>query len=148
MTGVQTCALPISVELCAYLCKLYNFNPLADGVIIGHFEGYQRGVASNHADPGHWFSKFGKTMNDFRQAVYNEMNQTTTLYCVQVGAFSVRANAEALLTQIKAAGFDGYIKTYGTLYCVQVGAFSVRANAEAVLAEVKAAGFDAFIKIE
>ena len=137
-----------AVELCAYLCKLYNFNPLADGVIIGHFEGYQRGVASNHADPGHWFSKFGKTMNDFRQAVYNEMNQTTTLYCVQVGAFSVRANAEALLTQIKAAGFDGYIKTYGTLYCVQVGAFSVRANAEAVLAEVKAAGFDAFIKIE
>ena len=86
--------------------------------------------------------------NGFRQAVYNEMNETTTLYCVQVGAFSVRANAEALLTQIKAAGFDGYIKTYGTLYCVQVGAFSVRANAEAVLAEVKAAGFDAFIKIE
>ena len=137
-----------AVELCAYLCELYNFNPLADGVIIGHFEGYQRGVASNHADPGHWFSKFGKTMNDFRQAVYNEMNETTTLNCVQVGAFSVRANAEALLTQIKAAGFDGYIKTYGTLYCVQVGAFSVRANAEAVLAEVKAAGFDAFIKIE
>ena len=137
-----------AVELCAYLCKLYNFNPLADGVIIGHYEGYQRGVASNHADPGHWFSKFGKSMDTLRQDVYNKMNQTDTLYCVQVGAFSVRANAEALLTQVKAAGFDGYIKTYGQLYCVQLGAFSVRANAEALLAKAKAAGFDGYIKIE
>lgn len=137
-----------AVELCAYLCKLYNFNPLADGVIIGHYEGYQRGVASNHADPGHWFSKFGKSMDTLRQDVYNKMNQTDTLYCVQVGAFSVKANAEALLTQVKAAGFDGYIKTYGQLYCVQLGAFSVRANAEALLAKAKAAGFDGYIKIE
>ena len=49
-------------------------------------------------------------MNDFRQAVYNEMNETTTLYCVQVGAFSVRANAEAVLAEVKAAGFDAFIK--------------------------------------
>lgn len=137
-----------AVELCAYLCKLYNFNPLADGVIIGHYEGYQRGVASNHADPGHWFSKFGKSMDTLRQDVYNKMNQSDTLYCVQVGAFSVKANAEALLTQVKAAGFDGYIKTYGQLYCVQLGAFSVRANAEALLAKAKAAGFDGYIKVE
>lgn len=137
-----------AVELCAYLCKLYNFNPLADGVIIGHYEGYQRGVASNHADPGHWFSKFGKSMDTLRQDVYNKMNQSDTLYCVQVGAFSVKANADALLTQVKAAGFDGYIKTYGELYCVQLGAFSVRANAEALLAKAKAAGFDGYIKVE
>jgi len=137
-----------AVELCAYLCKLYNFNPLADGVIIGHYEGYQRGVASNHADPGHWFSRFGKSMDTLRQDVYNKMNQSDTLYCVQVGAFSVKANADALLTQVKAAGFDGYIKTYGQLYCVQLGAFSVRANAEALLAKAKAAGFDGYIKIE
>ncbi|MCM1350150.1 MAG: N-acetylmuramoyl-L-alanine amidase [Prevotella sp.] len=137
-----------AVELCAYLCKLYNFNPLADGVIIGHYEGYQRGVASNHADPGHWFSKFGKSMDTLRQDVYNKMNQSDTLYCVQVGAFSVKANADALLTQVKAAGFDGYIKTYGQLYCVQLGAFSVRANAEALLAKAKAAGFDGYIKVE
>lgn len=137
-----------AVELCAYLCELYNFNPLADGVIIGHFEGYQRGVASNHADPGHWFPKFGKSMDTFRQDVYNKLNESTTLYCVQIGAFSVKANAEALLTQVQAAGFDGYIKTYGTLYCVQLGAFSVRANAEALLAQAQAAGFDGYIKVE
>lgn len=137
-----------AVELTAYLCQLYNLNPLADGVVIGHYEGYQRGIASNHADPGHWFSRFGKSMNTFRNDVYNKMNQEQTLYRVQVGAFSVRANAEALLAQVKAAGFDGFIKTYGNLYCVQVGAFSVRANAEALLLQVKAAGFDGFIKVE
>jgi len=32
-------------------------------------------------------------------------------YRVQVGAFADKANAEALLKQLKAAGFDGYIRT-------------------------------------
>lgn len=137
-----------AVELAAYLCNLYNLNPLADGVIIGHYEGYQRGIASNHGDPGHWFSRFGKSMNTFRTDVYNKLNQSTTLYRVQVGAYSIRANAEAMLVQIEAAGFDGYIKTYGSLYCVQVGAYAIRANAEAMLAQVRAAGFDAFIKVD
>ena len=33
-----------------------------------------------------------------------------TIYRVQVGAFRNRANAEALLKKLKAAGFDGFIK--------------------------------------
>ena len=136
-----------AVELCAYLCQMYNLNPLGDGVIIGHYEGYQRGIASNHGDPAHWFSRFGKSMNTFRQDVYNKLNESTVLYRVQVGAYSVRANAEAMLSQLRSAGFDGYIKSYGSLYCVQVGAYSVRANAETMLARVRAAGFDAFIKV-
>lgn len=32
-----------------------------------------------------------------------------TLYRVQVGAYSVKANAEAMLTKLKKAGFDGFI---------------------------------------
>jgi N-acetylmuramoyl-L-alanine amidase len=31
------------------------------------------------------------------------------LYRVQVGAYSQKANAEAMLAKIKAAGFEGYI---------------------------------------
>ena len=31
-------------------------------------------------------------------------------YLVQVGAYSVKANAEAMLAKLKQAGFDGYIK--------------------------------------
>ena len=36
---------------------------------------------------------------------------TGTIYRVQVGAYSVKANAEAMLKKIKAAGFDAFITT-------------------------------------
>ena len=58
-----------AVELTAYLCKEYNLDPLADGVVICHQEGCRRGIASNHGDVLHWFPKFGKTMDDFRTDV-------------------------------------------------------------------------------
>ena len=35
---------------------------------------------------------------------------TNKLYRVQVGAFSVRENAEKMLARLKAAGFDGFIR--------------------------------------
>ena len=58
-----------AVELTAMLCKEYGLDPLADGVVICHQEGYRRGVASNHGDVLHWFPKHGKSMDDFRAAV-------------------------------------------------------------------------------
>ena len=64
-----------AVELTAYLCGEYGLDPLADGVVICHQEGYRRGVASNHADVLHWFPKFGKTMDDFRADVAREMEE-------------------------------------------------------------------------
>ena len=64
-----------AVELTAMLCKTYDLNPLADGVVICHSEGYQRGVASNHADVMHWFPKFGKSMDTFRADVAKAMGQ-------------------------------------------------------------------------
>ena len=62
-----------AVELTAYLCEMYNLDPLEDGVVICHSEGYRRGIASGHADVEHWFPKFGKTMDDFRNDVKEEM---------------------------------------------------------------------------
>ena len=50
-------------------CKEYNLDPLADGVVICHSEGYKRGIASNHGDVMHWFPKHGKNMNTFRADV-------------------------------------------------------------------------------
>ena len=64
-----------AVEFCSYLCEKFNFDPLADGVIICHKEGSDRGIASNHDDVLHWFPKFGKTMDGFRQDVYKKMNE-------------------------------------------------------------------------
>lgn len=62
-----------AVELTAHLCELYGLDPLKDGVVICHSEGYRRGVASNHGDVMHWFPKFGKTMDDFRADVARKM---------------------------------------------------------------------------
>ena len=58
-----------AVELCVYLCKQYNLDPKADGVIIDHSEGHERGIASNHSDVGNWWPKFGKSMDAFRADV-------------------------------------------------------------------------------
>ncbi|MDD2234110.1 MAG: SPOR domain-containing protein, partial [Desulfitobacteriaceae bacterium] len=90
------------------------------------YEGYQRGIASNHADPKNWFSLHGKSIDTFRTDVKKALIISTSpplpspplstepknLYRVQVGAYSVRANADAMLEKVKAAGFkDAFIKT-------------------------------------
>ena len=58
-----------AVELTAHLCREFQLDPLADGVVICHAEGHRRGIASNHGDVLHWFPKHGKTMDDFRADV-------------------------------------------------------------------------------
>jgi hypothetical protein len=105
-----------AVELCVYLCKLYS---LTEKDIICHSEGYKQGIASNHSDVMHWFPKFGKSMDTFRADVKRLLTapaptpgEPNRLYRVQVGAYSVKANAEAMLAKVKAAGFtDAFIKT-------------------------------------
>ena len=62
-----------AVELTAYLCELYRLDPQDDGVVLCHSEGYQRGIASNHADVMHWWRRFGVDMDDFRADVAAEM---------------------------------------------------------------------------
>lgn len=142
-----------AVELFAMLCKEYKLDPLADGVIVSHAEGYKRGIATNHGDPEHLWNqlKTGYTMDGFRKAVKSAMSDNTpvtpakTLYRVQVGAYLVKANAEAQLKKVKAAGFDTYMVNDGKYYKIQVGAYSVKANADAMLKKVQAKGFSAFI---
>ena len=65
-----------AVELFAMLCQKFGLDPLADGVIISHKEGYARGIASNHGDPEHLWSQLGMgyTMDTFRKAVKEQMS--------------------------------------------------------------------------
>lgn len=65
-----------TVELFAFLCREFKLNPLGDGVIVSHEEGCARGIASNHGDPEHLWSKFGLTMNQFRQDVKTALTGT------------------------------------------------------------------------
>lgn len=109
-----------AVELCVYLCKIYG---LTETDIIGHYEGYQKGIASNHGDPKNWFPKHGKSMDTFRAEVKAGLavsapatepapSTQKTLYSVQIGAYTVKTNADVMLAKAKAAGFaDAYIIT-------------------------------------
>ena len=100
-----------------YLCKQFG---LTEKNIICHSEGYKQGIASNHGDVMHWFPKHGKSMDTFRADVKAGLAAAETpatpttpkkYYRVQLGAFSVKANADALLKKVKAAGFsDAFVK--------------------------------------
>ncbi len=131
-----------AVALCAYLCSLYNLDPMADGVIIGHYEGCKRGVASNHGDPANWFPKHGKSMDTLRADVKALLSAgggtpvqpepaqpepakpvTTELYRVrktwkdaatQKGAFKVLANAKSCADQ--NAGYSVFDSAGNAVY--------------------------------
>lgn len=107
-------------EITAYLCKMYNIDPLGtvayNGVnvptILCHADSCKLGFGSNHGDVNHWFPKFGKSMETARKDVAALMGQTVSeikpaeqkeLYRVrkdwdnpssQVGAFSDLDNAK------------------------------------------------------
>lgn len=68
-----------AVALFAQLCKEYSLDPLGDGVIISHHEGYLRGVATDHGDPEHLWKGLGLsyTMDGFRKDVKAAMSETT-----------------------------------------------------------------------
>lgn len=55
-----------AVKFCVYLCRLYN---LTEKNVICHSEGFKLGIASNHSDVMHWFPRFGKSMDTFREEV-------------------------------------------------------------------------------
>ena len=98
-----------AVELTAMLCKQYNLNPLADGVVICHSEGYKRGIASNHADVMHWFPKHGKNMDTFRQDVSKAMGGAT-----QVKPQAPAAPAGKTYTVVKGDTLSEIAAQYGT----------------------------------
>ncbi len=140
-------------ELTAYLCKMFNLDPLADGVVICHSEGYKRGVASNHADVMHWFKRYGKTMDDVRRDVKALMGnsdaaapaESDNMYRVQCGAFSKKSNAEGLADKLKSEGFPTYITRVDDMYKVQCGAFKDKSNADDLLATLKKKGYAAYV---
>lgn len=76
-------------------------------------------------------------------------------YRVQVGAFNVRSNADAMLKQLQEQGYEAFIVTVPIMvkaapaqqqfYRVQVGAFNERGNAEALLKQLQEQGYEAFI---
>lgn len=77
-----TAAMRAAVDLTAYMCQTIGTTP---GRVLGTYNGKMRfavsdhaelhaaGVASGHADIGHWLSRYGYTMADFRTWVIEAM---------------------------------------------------------------------------
>lgn len=67
-------AYATTVELAASLCNEYGFNPLDKKELTSHSELHEMGYASNHGDPAHLFSRYGLSMDGFRQDVKKKMD--------------------------------------------------------------------------
>lgn len=71
-------------ELTAYLCMMFNIDPLGtttlNGVkvptILCHNDSYYLGLGSGHTDVLHWFPKHNKSMADVRNDVANIIKQS------------------------------------------------------------------------
>lgn len=77
-----------AVYTCAYVLNKLGVKDITTTNVLSHAEGYAKGIASNHADVGHWWPEHGKTMDDFRADVksylstgilpYKESQEETT----------------------------------------------------------------------
>ena len=74
-----------AVELTAYWCKMFNFDPhgtveyngVKVPVILDHATSHKLGLGSNHGDVEHWFKKYGKTMSNVRDDVKNLLKNSS-----------------------------------------------------------------------
>ena len=125
--------------------KTLNYAPKSDEMVITVHRWF-----ANKSCPGNWlYARLG----DLAARVTANLGGRTspaegTLYRVQVGAYKNKANADAQLAHVKAAGFDTYMVQIGGLYKIQVGVYREKANADNMMAKLKTAGFDAFITTE
>ena len=146
------------IKLVADICKRNGIKKLlwkADKSLIGQVDEQNMTVHrwfANKSCPGEYLysrhSDIAAKVNALLGDSAGETAQTPTtqtLYRVQVGAYSKKANADAMLEKIKKAGFDTYMVQVDGLYKVQVGAHSKKSNADAMAAKLKASGFDTYI---
>ena len=146
------------IKLVADICKRNGIKKLlwkADKSLIGQVNKQNMTVHrwfANKSCPGEYLysrhSDIAAKVNALLDDSARETAQTPTtqtLYRVQVGAYSKKANADAMLEKIKKAGFDTYMVQVNGLYKVQVGAYAQKANADNMMTKLKTAGYDAFI---
>jgi len=142
------------IELLVDICKRNDIPELkwkADKSLIGQPDKQNMTVHrwfANKSCPGDYiYNRLGQIASEVNAKLNSGSPNVNPeiLYRVQTGAFSKKANADAMLTKVKAAGFDTYMVKVDNLYKIQVGAFSKKTNADAMAAKLKAAGFDTYI---
>lgn len=119
--AITDAAYKATVELCADICKRNGIKELkwkADKSLIGQVDKQNMTVHrwfANKACPGDYiYSRLGQIAKEVNAKLNGSASNSTVgssgvLYRVQTGAFSNKANAEALMKKVKAAGFDTYM---------------------------------------
>ena len=146
---VSDTALAKLIDLCVDICRRNNIPSL-------NFTGNANGNLTMHcyfqatACPGPYLkSKFAYIADEVNKRLKAaDTSGSGNTYKVQVGAYSVKSNADAMLAKVKAAGFDTYMVQADGMYKIQVGAYNLKSNAEAMQTTLKLNGFDAFITTE
>lgn len=93
-----------AVRTFAELCKTLSFTV---NDITSHVEEAKKGNASNHSDPESYFNKFGKSMDTFRNDVYNILKgDIQYMFTIKLGSFETEQEAKNFLSGM-AAMFDG-----------------------------------------
>ena len=132
------------IDLCVDICQRNGIKELIwtgdkTGTLTCHY------MFSNTACPGPYLkSKMPEIAAEVNVRL-RPKQETKSMYRVQIGAYSVKSNADRMLAKVKKAGFEAFVTTKDGMYKVQVGAYTVKANADAMLKRVKAAGFDAIL---
>ena len=134
------------IELCIDICKRNNIKKI-------NFTGDKEGNLQMHRwwantlCPGNYLASMFPYIAEQINKGLRGVNPSTTLYCVQVGAFSKYTNAVNVSKELKELGYTCFIpRGEDDLYRVQVGAFAIPRNAKILLEELKNNGFaDAFI---
>lgn len=148
--SVSSKALAKLIDLCVDICERNGIEKL-------NFTGNAKGNLTQHnyftatACPGPYLkSKFPYIAEEVNKRLgakepAKEEAKPNTLYRVQIGAYSVKENAEKMAEKLEADGFNTYIVEVDNLYKVQIGAYGVKENAEKMAAKAKAEGYNTYI---
>ncbi|MCM1305620.1 MAG: glucosaminidase domain-containing protein [Butyrivibrio sp.] len=114
-----------AVELFAMLCGKFGLDPLGDGVVLSHAEGYGRGIASNHGDPEHLWGQLGLgyTMDGFRGDVAVRMDADGVVGSAEMQAAELKDLSETDVVAKVGALFAADQKKSGILASVSMAQF-------------------------
>lgn len=163
--AVTDAAYKALINLLVDICQRNDIKALlwkGDKKYVGKIDmqnmGAHRWFANKACPGGYLYSRMGQIASEVNKRLGSintsaEPEKPATgdsgvLYRVQTGAFSKKANADAMLAQVKAKGFDTYMVKVGKLYKIQVGAFAQKSNAISMASKLKAAGFSTYITTE
>ena len=113
-------AMNKAIELCAYLANKYNI-PISE--IVNHSEANKLGYASNHSDTVPWMTKYGWTMDIFRQKVKEKIDEVKEaenqpdsepekekkVYIVHAGGFGKKEEALEAVEKVKGIYSSAYV---------------------------------------